>query len=95
MELWSNENDLSLQEKQNLSLEMKICFYLCGWNKNVDPQNFEEWIEHFYQVLVPQDIEHLYNLGIITREEEKKRCIDRVREEYNRLYDFVKNIIVQ
>jgi hypothetical protein len=66
---------------RNLSLELKICFYLLGWGKNNDINSVDEWVDYAW---------HYYLVEVIS--EEKARSW--AREEFNRLYDFVVKYII-
>jgi len=75
--------NLTEEEIKLLPLELKVCFYLCGWNKSVKIKSPEDWIETFH---------YLYD----NREEystEKDHSKEFMKEEYNRLYNFIDKYI--
>jgi hypothetical protein len=67
---------------RNLSLELKVCFYLLGWGNNRDINSVDEWIDYAWH----------YYLVEVRSSEEKARSW--AREEFNRLYDFVVKYII-
>ena len=86
--------NLTTEEIRALSLELKICYYLCGWNKSFNPKNFDEWADSMFIYFYNEIDKEKMDFGVITKEDYKKRCIENAREEYNRLYDFIDRFIV-
>ena len=71
-----SENFLE-SEINNFSTELKVCFYLLGWNKNFKINSVKDWIDNFY--IYYQDDDSITE--IMARR--------NMLEEYARMYDFV------
>jgi len=81
---------LSDKEIKALPVELKVCYYLHAWNKNINPQNFEEWFTYFFSMFDKSGIlQDEYEQSMISREELIAFCKVKATKAYNKLYTFI------
>jgi hypothetical protein len=85
--------DLTREEIENLSLDLRICFYMHEWNNSFHPKNFQEWAERFNPYYTVGRWNLLYNQGFMTTEELKNKRIDLARDEFKKLYNLIMDCI--
>ena len=70
--------ELTEEEINNLSLELKICFHLSPWNHYFNPKNFDEWVEGFKIWYTTSDMNENLEHGFITDEEYDQQCLNNI-----------------
>ena len=50
---FKNPRDLTSKEYENLTLELKCCFFLKPWNISAEIKTIEDWVNIFYTNYVP------------------------------------------
>jgi hypothetical protein len=78
-----DRRNLTEEEYIALPLELKICFYLAGWNISANIHSVEDWINTFYFWYDSAD-EHDDNY--------KGDGKTNAMKEYQKLYDLISNI---
>ena len=52
---FKNPRDLTSKEYENLTLELKCCFFLKPWNISAEINTVEDWVNLFYVDYLPED----------------------------------------
>jgi hypothetical protein len=73
--------------KKNLSLELKVCFFIVGWNKEANIKTVDDWINCFYMLYMSEDQDQY-----LTDKEQELLARKKMLQEFNNLYDFIKEI---
>lgn len=79
-----DRRNLTDQEYNNLSVELKVCFYLQGWNISANIHSVEDWINTFY---IWYDTTDEYDV------KPKDNGIKNITEEYTKLFNFVSSLL--
>lgn len=83
---------LTVEEVENLSLELRVCFFIQPWNNFANIKNVEDWLEIFWyyeaiKIVDRKYFQMLYNKNL--KEEAKKS----LRNEHERLLNWVSGLI--
>jgi hypothetical protein len=89
---FKNPRDLSSEEYENLTLELKCCFFLKPWNESAEINTIEDWVNLFYVDYLPEDDSTWVNK--IT-ENYITHCKNLGRNEVNSLIAFTRKMICE
>ena len=87
---FKSPRDLTSEEYENLSLELKCCFFLKPWNISAKIKVVEDWVNLFYVDHLPEDDTEWVNK---ISDNMKIHCKNLCRNEVNTLIAFTKKMI--
>ena len=97
---FKNPRDLSSNEYENLTLELKCCFFLKPWNISAEIKTVEDWVNIFYMHYLPEEDIDFYGMGyqaMLRNEYTSEKGIihskNLCRNEVNSLIAFIKKIM--
>lgn len=76
--------DFTREEIINFPLELKVCFYLQGWNKSAKIQSVDDWIDTFWEWYRLQDNAENYT---------EREIRNKMRKDHKRALLFIKKYI--
>lgn len=77
--------NLTSEEIENLSLELKICFFLLGWNTRAEINSVEDWIDNFWSLWPSQYEDEL----LFSSEKWEEEARSRMKTEFEKIYSFI------
>jgi hypothetical protein len=77
----NNTGELTQEEIRTLPIDLKVCFYLIGWNHDFNPKTVDDWIDCFYTYFGDENCSDNKSMAI-------------AREEFNRLYQFIIKYVI-
>lgn len=83
---------LTWQEIENLSLELRVCFFLQPWNYGAKIKNVNDWIEIFWIFEAIEISEEKYFQGLYN-ENIKEGAKESLRNKHKKLCDWVSELI--
>ena len=87
---FKNPRDLTSKEYENLTLELKCCFFLKPWNTSAEINTVEDWVNLFYAKYEPDG-----NYEEELSEEMLIHLKNVWRNEVNSLIAFVKRMSME
>ncbi len=82
---FKNHRDLTSEEYENLTLELKCCFFLRPWNISAEIKTVEDWVNLFWTDYLPEEDYEVERLGNYSF-----HCKNLSRNEVNTLIAFVR-----